>query len=317
MTITDLFYIVVFSSVFGGLAWLLLIFAQKIFRLSLPFGICNGMLALYLIPIFFPQLKLVAPNVMWIDPFLIASKIWICGAGLFLLVLVFKTVVTWLTIKKFRNCTEERITAILYKQAQKLKLPRLPQVLLGDLKEPACVVSIGRPKIILTEAIIGQLKDSELEIVLTHELLHIKNVHTITQRIFDLICCIHWFNPIAWLAKQEYCLLCEVNCDETIGRAIPELKPLEYAKTMLKMMELSASQKSMNLKAIGALDFIIAKQRFQAILCPTARWKKTLSFVITIAILMGVITGSLVISRSYFYSYPAPQTGIEWSEQGE
>lgn len=55
--------------------------------------------------------------------------------------------------------------------------------------------------------------EEELDIVLTHELTHIKNGDLVWKTIFRFYCCFFWFNPYARSLLKEYKKWCEAYCD--------------------------------------------------------------------------------------------------------
>ena len=92
------------------------------------------------------------------------------------------------------------------------------------------MISLGHPKIILSKRISEQLTEQELTVILTHELLHIKRGHLFLQKCFDFIFCIHWFNPLAWAARHEFSISCEMDCDQTVFKNIPGLSAFSLGK---------------------------------------------------------------------------------------
>jgi hypothetical protein len=104
-----------------------------------------------------------------------------------------------------------------------------------------------------------------------------------------------------------------MDCDQSIFKSIPELSASDYANLMLKMLKLALPNKCCAASAIGTLDFMLARQRFQSILLPTSAIKKCCSIILSFAIMTAVIFGSLVGSKTYFYSTPTGSIQIERS----
>lgn len=61
----------------------------------------------------------------------------------------------------------------------------------------------------------GDRKESEKEIV-THELAHIKKRHWLDLLLLEITILFHWFNPAAWLLKQELQNIHEYEADESV-----------------------------------------------------------------------------------------------------
>ena len=302
MIIADLFYIVLFVTVFGSMAWILIMFFQNILRIRIPFYLCTVMLLFYTIPFFSPGLTLVMQDQKWISAFLTASKIWMIGCYISLGYLIFRSAYAYFTVRKYIPCHEKAVLHILRRSAALLGMKKLPEILYGDLKDPACVISAGHPKIILSKRISEQLAEQELTVILTHELIHIKRDHLLLQKCIDVIVCMHWFNPLAWAARHEFSVCCEMDCDQNVFRNIPGLSASDYANLMLKMLKLALPHKCCTANAIGTLDFLLARHRFQSILSTTSTVKKCFSVILSFTIMTTVISGSLVSSRTYFCS---------------
>ena len=315
--IADIFYIILFVTAFGSIAWLLVMFTQNILKVILPFFICSAMMLLFALPMVIPGVFIITPDAQWLDKFIIASTLWIALFSVFFIFMVVKAFITILVIKRFTLCEDEKILNRIKRLNEALYIRKLPEVRFGTLKEPACVASIFFPKVILNEHIIDNLSDEELDIVLLHELIHIKRKHLLLQRTFDLICCFHWFNPICWLARHEYYLSCELDCDQKTIAMIQGADSCAYANTMIKLMQFSLSGKGKTLKNVGLLDFINTKRRFASILTQPLWVTKAAAVIIALIIFLGAIGISIVGSRGYFYPYPANQTQAEWSETGE
>lgn len=54
--------------------------------------------------------------------------------------------------------------------------------------------------------------------ILTHELAHIRNCHSVDLLLANLCVFLQWFNPAAWLLKQELLAVHEYEADETVLR---------------------------------------------------------------------------------------------------
>lgn len=305
----DLFYIVLFVTTFGSIAWICVMLLQHVLKLKVPFSLCSIMMGFYLILFFNPKLKLIAENQNWIYPFQVSSGIWAAGLGVFACSFVIRYVHAALIVRNYESCREKSVGSILRNCAVHVGLKRLPEILYGNLKDPACTILIGHPKIILSKRIADQLTKQELAVILTHELIHIKRGHLLLQNCFNLIVCIHWFNPIVWLARHEFSVSCEMDCDRNVFKSMPELSASAYANLMLKMLELALPNKQDAANAMGTLDFVLARQRFQSILVPDSAVKKCCSMILSLGIVAAVLCGSLSGSKSYFNSSSVENAG--------
>ena len=89
----------------------------------------------------------------------------------------------------------------------------------------ACVTApftlgILRPRVYLPDDLQGTARQA----VLLHEQTHIRRRDPLTKPLFYAVACLHWFNPLAWLAFCTFEHDMEAACDEAAvrGRPLPE-----------------------------------------------------------------------------------------------
>ncbi|MCU0720970.1 MAG: M56 family metallopeptidase [Pirellula sp.] len=60
-----------------------------------------------------------------------------------------------------------------------------------------------RPKILIPKSLLSELNSSQLSSILEHEIHHIRRFDSVYLLLNKLVCCLHWFNPLAyWLATR-------------------------------------------------------------------------------------------------------------------
>ena len=95
------------------------------------------------------------------------------------------------------------------------------------------VLGIIRPRIIMPYG----LKRQEGYHILRHEQTHIRHHDPLIRLIGTLCICLHWWNPLVWLAVFRMNQDMEMFCDEAVLRnASPEEKK-SYARTLLSFAE--------------------------------------------------------------------------------
>ncbi len=80
------------------------------------------------------------------------------------------------------------------------------------------------------------LSDEEQECIIAHEECHIKRFdHTIKLFSF-LLLCVHWFNPMCWIAFNRMTYDMETSCDEMVfASGITEEKKKQYSHTLVSV----------------------------------------------------------------------------------
>lgn len=303
----NLFNIIIFLAVVGSAFTVAVLFLQKVLRLALPLwaGVIGTLL--YLIPLVVPGVKLISPETsFWMQGYQIASIVWVGGAAAFLLYYILRSLSAFRAVSQYTSCTDENIIAIYKSGAEKIELKQLPDLRFGTLKEPACVVTILRPVVILNYDIIHQLSESELQIILVHELTHIKRKHHLFQRIFDFVSILYWFNPLVWIGKNEFAYTCEMDCDNQALKALASQRTIkDYTTAMLRLLELSAVHGKSAYGRMSALGFLMVKQRFINILNRPTKAKQAVCLVVVILCVLITVAVSAAASRAMFYPYPA------------
>lgn len=98
------------------------------------------------------------------------------------------------------------------------------------------VVGFWKPRIVLPECIVTTLKESELEALMLHELIHVRRgdmLWSVAQMVIDAM---WWFHPMWWYARRRMNLDMEISCDEeTLART--SLAPSAYARCLLQVLE--------------------------------------------------------------------------------
>lgn len=94
-------------------------------------------------------------------------------------------------------------------------------------------VGIFRPVICLPEGLLP----FQREMVLAHEIMHIRRQDNLLKLLAYAVRCVHWFNPFVWLAFRYFEEDMEASCDEAVLRKLGYERRKEYAKTLLALSE--------------------------------------------------------------------------------
>ena len=71
-------------------------------------------------------------------------------------------------------------------------------------------------------------------VVLCHERVHLQCRDYLFKPAALLICCVHWFNPLVWLAFYLMNMDCEMSCDEKVVKLLGEESKKIYSYTLLE-----------------------------------------------------------------------------------
>jgi carboxyl-terminal processing protease len=106
-----------------------------------------------------------------------------------------------------------------------------------------------------------------LEMVLTHELAHVKRGDFVTGLLGRLACALYWFNPLAWLASVRIRVEQERACDDlALSRG---LDPAAYARCLLEVLSQAAAAGPLRTLATTMAATGPLEQRLRSILDPS------------------------------------------------
>lgn len=92
------------------------------------------------------------------------------------------------------------------------------------------VMGILHPTIYLSAELAGESR----EVVLCHERVHLQRRDYLIKPAVLFICCVHWFNPLVWLAFYLMNMDCEMSCDEKVVKLLGEESKKVYSYTLLE-----------------------------------------------------------------------------------
>lgn len=311
----NIFNAVIFVSAIGSIFTVISLFVNHVLRCNLPlwFSLC-GMI-FFVVPFLSPDVFLISLEIQdWINGFRIASFLWACGCSVLIVHDVIRLMLAKRAIRRYQICNNERLNSIYTKCAAATTLKNVPTLYCGTLDNPICVTGVICPVIIMNERIIEQLTDNELSAVFFHELTHVKRKHALLERLYDYVCILNWMNPLSWIAKRNFSLHCETDCDfHTIKILRGKVTETEYASAIIRLLEYSTVRAAKPGNGIGALDFLLTKRRIKRITVRTSKIKDRLTAFMLAVLLALMLVFSMRFSRELFYPYPAYNTGIEYS----
>ena len=150
------------------------------------------------------------------------------------------------------------------------------------------VCGFFRPRIYLPV----NLDPTDRKYVVLHEQAHIRRLDHLTKPLAYLALCVHWFNPVLWLAFRLFCRDVETACDQAVIRNLDREKTAGYAAALLHLGRKTALPQAVPL-AFGEEN---AKKRIKGVL----RYKKTAGLLVAAAVILCVVVGVLLLGSSTY-----------------
>ncbi|HVR43943.1 MAG TPA: M56 family metallopeptidase [Thermoanaerobaculia bacterium] len=197
----------------------------------------------------------------------IAAYAWMTVALLLLSRLAIGFLRVWWIVRTAEPVSAE-IAAAAAEARARLGLDREVRLLASEFVHVPMIGGVGRPVLLLpasAEAWPGDLR----EVVLLHELGHLKRWDALTLVLTHVVTALYWFHPQVWIASATARRECERACDDLVLTA--GTRPSEYAGHLLSMVRLMPEIESLGAVTLGMSRRSQLEGRLLAILHPTVR----------------------------------------------
>jgi bla regulator protein blaR1 len=132
---------------------------------------------------------------------------------------------------------DQRIGRIVAECAAELSVRRPLEVLETEAVGSPALHGFLRPKLLVPPDLLSSFSEEELRYIALHELAHLRRADVPVNVLAAAVECIHWFNPLVWVALSRMREERELACDRA---ALSRLRPAErsdYGRTMLKLLD--------------------------------------------------------------------------------
>lgn len=183
-----------------------------------------------------------------------------------------------------------------------------------ELDVPA-MAGVWHPTVLLPSWCEDELSERQLELVLTHELVHIRRCDGWIQLGAHFVTMLHWFNPLARLAARYIEDCRELSCDREVVRLQsgdnPAATQRRYGQTILQIAERLAERKQLSPVFMGGMignhDNLV-KQRIAMLVRTGSKWKTSWAIgLVSVACMMTLIAVGFTSAQTR----PAPIPGAQ------
>ncbi|MCL2303725.1 MAG: M48 family metalloprotease, partial [Planctomycetaceae bacterium] len=143
---------------------------------------------------------------------------------------------------------------LLRQLGKRLKLRRLPQVVLSDSVHSPFLWGLFRGRIALPAGLPGEVSPQELECVLLHELTHWRRGDMLIARLELFVCGLFWFHPLVWLSLWNLRKERESACDEAVLE-FGGVNTKEYGDSLLSVLKITRERPMVPVALPGFLGF--------------------------------------------------------------
>ncbi|MBP1993165.1 M56 family metallopeptidase [Paenibacillus eucommiae] len=103
-------------------------------------------------------------------------------------------------------------------------------VLASDYVHSPMLIGFIKPQIVFPQTNISAM---EYQLALTHELIHHKQKDAWLKLFAVIVNCLHWFNPVSYLALANISEACEYAVDETVSKTMKPMDKKHYSEMIL------------------------------------------------------------------------------------
>ncbi len=187
-------------------------------------------------------------------------------------------------------------TKLLEQTRSRLGIIRCPRLIMSDHLQSPALYGFFKPVIIVPTGMFTHLTFEQVEVILLHELMHLKKADFLVNLFLQLVESLLFFNPFTWLISRIIREEREMRIDDAVTE---HCHPATYARALFNLSVLQIPRSAASLAAAGGGQKLLLN-RIQRIL-KTNHMKKAIKTRIYLTAI--VATGTiLLISLSGFSS---------------
>jgi bla regulator protein BlaR1 len=165
----------------------------------------------------------------------ILAAVWLCG----FLVVIFQWYFRWrrisTAIRKSVPLEDGREVQALRRLERIGGMRKGTEMLLSRTSLEPGIFGIIRPVLVWPEGISERLEDAHLEVILAHELCHVRRRDNLAATLHMVVEAIFWFHPLVWWLEARMMEERERACDEEVLESGSDRQV--YAESILKICE--------------------------------------------------------------------------------
>ena len=187
----------------------------------------------------------------------IAAYVWLAGAS----VMAIYSVVQYLTLR------HRLVGAAPYRE----------EIYLADHITTPFVLGVLRPRVYLP----SETPEGERAFIIAHERHHIRRHDPLWKLLGYAALCLHWFNPLVWLAFALAGKDMEMSCDEAVIRHLGEDVRAEYSQALLRL----ATHK----RIVSGMPLAFGEGDTKGRVMNMAKWKKPKVWVSVLCVALCLV----------------------------
>lgn len=210
--------------------------------------------------------------------------LWFSGTATLLFLWLKRKIRFYKALKQGTLLTSGREFEILEGIRARLSLKReIRLVESSEIAEPG-VWGIWKPIIVFPDDMAPQLRDSELEAVLLHEMAHIARYDNLFSNVQMVICSVFWFHPIVWWIDRQMLAEREAACDDRVIELGSTSKV--YVSSLIKVLQFGLGFKMAGVSCAGGSNL---HRRIQHIVSKDSRSRLSVQHRIIVGAMLSAL----------------------------
>lgn len=164
-----------------------------------------------------------------------------------------------------------RIQALIDQSRSDAKLVRRVTCILTDEEFGPATCGLLLPKIVISKHLGSELSECELQIVIAHEMEHIRRSDWLLLSLGQLATTLHWFNPVAYLLRRALHREIELAVDASVLGKLGQSRAQTYGELLTRIAS-SANP------PLGVIPMAAAGTNLRRRIEQLMRWKKPRSW---------------------------------------
>jgi beta-lactamase regulating signal transducer with metallopeptidase domain len=133
-------------------------------------------------------------------------------------------------------CDAPHVAALMAQCCQRLKIRRRIAVLVSEDGSGPAITAALEPRVVLPASVIEACSADQLEMILLHELAHVRRHDVLVHELLLFLRAVHWFNPVAWWVFRRLQAEREMACDEIVLDVAGADRRHSYGMTLLEII---------------------------------------------------------------------------------
>lgn len=130
--------------------------------------------------------------------------------------------------------SENKETEWTAEMSERLHMKRVPVLYESAAVSSPLTIGLWNPVIVLPK----QNRDiSQIQMVIHHELIHIKRKDLWYKWLYQILLCVHWFNPVLYPVGRKLNIDCELSCDEAVLAGLTKEGRTAYGNILINAAE--------------------------------------------------------------------------------